>query len=32
MGDRYDWHYQPLQLANPANTGANDGIFDSVTI
>lgn len=32
MRDRYDWRYQPLQLANPANTGANDGIYDSVTI
>jgi Outer membrane cobalamin receptor protein len=32
MADRYDWRYQPMQLANPANTGANDGIYDIVTI
>ena len=32
MADRYDWRYQPLQLANPANTGANDGIYDTVSL
>ncbi|MBO9715382.1 MAG: TonB-dependent receptor [Pseudoxanthomonas sp.] len=32
MYDRYPWTWQPFNLANPANTGANDGIYDTVTL
>lgn len=32
MYDRYDWTEQPFNLANPANTGTNDGIPDNVTL
>ncbi|HEY6641348.1 TonB-dependent receptor domain-containing protein [Povalibacter sp.] len=32
MYDRYDWHYQPFVLANPANTGTADGVYDNVNL
>lgn len=32
MYDRYPPTWQPFNLANPANTGANDGIYDTVTL
>ncbi len=32
MYDRYDWRYQPFVLANPANTGTADGVYDNVNL
>ncbi len=32
MYDRYDWHYQPFVLANPANKGTADGVYDNVNL
>lgn len=32
MYDRYHWTWQPFNLANPANTGASDGIPDNLTL
>ncbi|GFE80082.1 TonB-dependent receptor [Steroidobacter agaridevorans] len=32
MYERYDWHYQPFVLANPANRGTSDGVYDNVNL
>ncbi|MCL7713246.1 TonB-dependent receptor [Stenotrophomonas mori] len=32
MYDRYPWTWQPFNLANPDNTGVDDGIHDNLTL